>query len=91
MVDVQAICLMYEQTLDYLTGGHTAWEVTNIMLQIIHDATEKGQSREKDRYMWGFGIRPNPHIYPFPVLEGDFFSALIHNVVSIRAIIRHRI
>ena len=27
--------------------------------------------------MWGFGRSPNPHIYPFPLLEGSFFSALI--------------
>jgi hypothetical protein len=75
MVNVQATCLMYEQTPDHLSGGQAAWEVTNIMLQIIHDSAKKSQSREKDRYMWGFGLRPNPHIYPFLVLEGNFFSA----------------
>ena len=38
---------------------------------------KKGQPREEDRYMWGCGRSPHPHIYPFPLLEGSFFSALI--------------
>jgi hypothetical protein len=37
---------------------------------------EKGQTREEGR-MWGFGLRPNPHIYPSLRLEGSFFSVLI--------------
>jgi hypothetical protein len=36
------------------------------------DSTEKGQTREDDRYMWGFGLRPNPHMYPAP--RGHFFQ-----------------
>jgi len=28
--------------------------------------------------MWGCGLRPYPHIYPSPLREGDFFSALIY-------------
>jgi len=26
--------------------------------------------------MWGCGRSPHPHIYPSPLLEGSFFSAL---------------
>jgi hypothetical protein len=35
---------------------------------------KKGQTREEDRYMWGFGRSPNPHIYLSPLLEGSFFQ-----------------
>jgi len=42
---------------------------------------KKGQPREEDRYMWGRGLRPRPHIYPSPLLEGSFFSAL-NNITS---------
>jgi len=35
---------------------------------------KKGQPREEDRYMWGCGRSPHPHIYPSPLLEGSFFS-----------------
>jgi len=36
---------------------------------------KKGQPQEEDRYMWGCGLRPHPHIYPFLLLEGRLFSA----------------
>jgi len=39
---------------------------------------KKGQPREEDRYMWGCGRIPHPHIYPSPLLEGSSFSALIY-------------
>jgi len=38
---------------------------------------KKGQLREEDRYMWGCGRSPHPHIYPSLLLAGVFFSALI--------------
>ena len=37
---------------------------------------KKGHPREEDRYMWGCGRSPHPHIYPSLILEGIFFSAL---------------
>jgi hypothetical protein len=40
---------------------------------------KKGQLREEDRYMWGCGLRPHPHIYPSVLLAGGFFSALMNN------------
>ena len=40
---------------------------------------KKGQLREADRYMWGCGRSPHPHIYPSLLLEGGFFSALIND------------
>ncbi len=41
------------------------------------DFTKKGQTREEDRYIWGFGLRPSPHIYTSTLLDGIFFSALM--------------
>ncbi len=38
---------------------------------------KKGQPREEDRYMWGCGRSPHPHIYLFIPLEGSFFSVLL--------------
>ena len=35
--------------------------------------------------MWGCGLRPRPHIYPSPLLEGSFFSALINYRAEILA------
>jgi len=31
--------------------------------------------------MWGCGRNPHPKIYRSPLLEGSFFSALIHDYV----------
>jgi|GEM_PF-5778987 len=39
---------------------------------------KKGQPREEERYMWGCGLRPHPHIFHSLLLEGNFFSALIN-------------
>ena len=41
---------------------------------------KKGQPREEDRYMRGCGLRPHPLIYPSPLLEGSFFSALCNRM-----------
>jgi hypothetical protein len=35
------------------------------------------QPREESRYMWGYVRSPHPYIYPFLLLDGMFFSALI--------------
>jgi hypothetical protein len=39
---------------------------------------KKGQLREEDRYMWGCGLRPHPHMYLSLLLAGGYFSALTH-------------
>jgi hypothetical protein len=38
---------------------------------------KKDQLREEDRYMWGCGLRPHPHIYHFFPLVAAFFSGHI--------------
>ncbi len=43
---------------------------------------KKGQTREEDRSMWGFGRSPNPPIYPSPLHESSFFSALKYIIVK---------
>jgi len=58
------------------------------VLDIYDDATKKGHPREEDRYMGGCGLRPHPHIYPSPLLEGSFFSALITEFIHKRVILR---
>ena len=37
---------------------------------------KKDQLREKNRYMWGCGLRPRPHIQPSLLHAGDF---LVHS------------
>ena len=39
---------------------------------------KKGQPREEERYMWGCGRSPHPHIYHSLLLEGNYFSGVIN-------------
>jgi len=43
--------------------------------------------------MWGCGRSPQPHIYPSPLLEGSFFSALMHriNLIDIAPEAQHKL
>ena len=38
---------------------------------------KKDLLQEEDRYMWGCGLIPHPHIYPSLLLAGGFFSEFI--------------
>ncbi len=58
-----------------LRASETA-EIIGEVMKLKLTPLKKGQTREEDRYMWGFRRSPNPHIYPFPLLKGSFFSAL---------------
>jgi len=47
---------------------------------------KNGQPREEDRHMWVCGRSPHTHICPSPLLEGSFFSALIHLIEICKAV-----
>jgi hypothetical protein len=62
------------------TSDHTGIVINSlpkIHHHFIDESTEKGQLREEDRYKWGCGLRPHPHLYPSLLLVHGFFSALI--------------
>jgi len=39
---------------------------------------KNGQPQEEDRYMWGCGRSPHPHIYPSLLLDGIFSVHSFH-------------
>jgi hypothetical protein len=41
---------------------------------------KNSRTGERERYMWGWGLFPHPHIYPIPSLVGALFSGLIEGV-----------
>ena len=49
-------------------------------MDLINDFTKKGQLREGNRYMWGCGLHPHPHISPSILFAGSF---------SVRALMRY--
>ena len=53
---------------------------------------KKCETREEDRYMWGCGRSPHPHMYPFSLLSVAFFSRLIYaiNLIAPGQFFEHR-
>jgi hypothetical protein len=53
------------------------WHSLHLVSGLFNESNEKGHLREEDRYKWGCGRRPHPHLYPSLLLAGGFFSVLI--------------